>query len=147
MKNTKKRFFKFVKKTKQCWLWTGACSCGYGAFRFNGKNIKAHRFSWFIHNGMIPNAICVLHKCDVRSCVNPKHLFLGTYKDNTNDMVKKGRDRKALGSKNGKSKLTEMDIKRIRNDTRSRKEIAAQYSIALTYVSKIRKDKKLWRHI
>lgn len=77
-----------------CWLWIGACdSVGYGNFRIKNKSWKAHRFSWTIHNGIIPDGLFVLHKCDVRPCINPNHLFLGTHLDNMRDMHAKGRAR------------------------------------------------------
>src|SRR5947207_548479 len=80
-----------------CWIWTGARSLnGYGVMGMPHINRNAHRISWEIHRGIIPNKICVLHRCDTPSCVNPDHLFLGSLKDNTRDMVKKGRDKKAI---------------------------------------------------
>lgn len=90
------RFWSKVNKTPTCWLWIGAtCNFGYGKIGIGGrKNRKlkdSHRLSWEIHNGIIPLGLCVLHKCDVPSCVNPAHLFLGTKKDNAADAVQKGR--------------------------------------------------------
>ena len=78
-----------------CWLWTAANNGVYGTLRDNRENgfrsKFAHRFSWEIHNGEIPNGFLVLHKCDTPLCVNPEHLFLGTYQDNRLDAIKKGR--------------------------------------------------------
>jgi DNA-binding CsgD family transcriptional regulator len=74
-----------------CWLWTDSCmSGGYGAFGVYGKMYKAHRFAYKITYGD-PSELCVLHKCDVRSCVRPSHLFSGSVIDNIADMVGKGR--------------------------------------------------------
>jgi|SRR5882672_6025779 len=86
------KFLKKVNKTSSCWLWTGAIqSGGYGNFWYNSRIHKAHRVSYILFNGLIPSDLCVLHKCDVRNCVNPDHLFLGTYSDNNQDCHNKGR--------------------------------------------------------
>ena len=91
------RFNKYVDKTESCWNWIGnKQKDGYGNIRLNDKKILSHRASWLIHNGDIPLEMHVLHKCDNPPCVNPEHLFLGTRKDNMQDMVKKGRHVKNL---------------------------------------------------
>lgn len=80
----------------KCWLWNGACNWkGYGVTWWQKKFNRAHRVSWLITNGNIPNGLFVLHTCDVRNCVNPKHLFLGTHQDNMKDMTAKGRHAKS----------------------------------------------------
>ena len=92
-----KRFFdKIYKNPNGCWEWTGARLLkGYGVFsveKITGwGTIPAHRFSWILHNGIIPRGMCVLHKCDNPPCVNPEHLFLGTKNDNNKDMAIKKR--------------------------------------------------------
>jgi hypothetical protein len=89
-----------------CWIWAeGKWSDGYGQFGYSidkdtWKPIRAHRASWIIHRGAIPNDLWVLHKCDTPLCVNPEHLFLGTNQDNMDDMMAKGRG--TVGLKNGK---------------------------------------------
>jgi HNH endonuclease len=88
------RFLAKVNKstTNGCWLWVGAMSTnGYGHFSLNRKITGSHRAAWRLFNGSIPDGYQVCHKCDVRCCVNPGHLFLGTQKDNIQDMVAKGR--------------------------------------------------------
>lgn len=90
---TKQRFMSRVspEALTGCWLWTGAMQHGYGKIRVVMKDVRAHRASWEIHNGPIPDGMCVLHKCDTPLCVNPAHLFLGTQQENIADKQSKGR--------------------------------------------------------
>lgn len=75
-----------------CWLWTAVTNNhGYGVFWSEGKNLRAHRVSWELHNTTIPKQKSVLHKCDNTFCVNPEHLYLGTQKNNVDDMVNRKR--------------------------------------------------------
>jgi hypothetical protein len=117
-----------------CWLWlaTVGGDWGYGNIRKGrkGRHLPAHRVSWELHRGPIPDGMCVLHRCDVPSCVNPDHLYLGTNKDNTRDMNMKGR--------NGRTKLTIEQIRAIRADKRMGTVIARDYGISPPAVSKIR---------
>lgn len=87
------RFFAKVKKTDTCWLWTAnQTGTGYGAFNYRGRSsFKAHRASWILHYGEIPGKLLVCHHCDVKLCVRPDHLFLGTHSDNAQDCIRKGR--------------------------------------------------------
>lgn len=118
---TKKRFMKFVsipENLNDCWEWTGyKPSNGYGHFGINGRVFGAHRISFMLFIGEIPNNMLVCHSCDNPSCVNPHHLFLGTDKDNTQDMIKKNRRSHhtgATGENNGFHKLTEQKVYKIR---------------------------------
>lgn len=122
-----------------CWLWTGHIGeNGYGVISINGKAHKAHRVSYFMEYGRIDDRF-VLHHCDVRACVNPAHLFLGTPKDNSQDAVKKGRNAKLYGEHNGKSKLTRADVLAIRRMCRQsgvyQKTVAKQVGVSEATVS------------
>lgn len=97
----------------RCWVWTGKLTPkGYGQIVTHGRGNRPHRYSYEIHVGVIPTGLFVLHKCDNPSCVNPKHLFVGTHQDNQADKTEKGRQ--AKGSKNGWAVLTEVQVANIR---------------------------------
>jgi hypothetical protein len=132
-----------------CWLWTGSLMPkGYGflVVKRNKKmhTISAHRLSWQLHLGEIPAGLNVLHKCDVRCCVNPNHLFLGTSKDNTQDMINKGREGFSgpkpdmQGEKHFASKLTEEDVILIRGSSRSAAGIARNLGVSAGAVLSVR---------
>lgn len=148
----KERFEKFFTKSEGCWLWSGALSrSGYGWFRLSKKNgqISAHRFSYQIYNGEIPNGKIILHSCDNKACVNPSHLSIGTYKDNMQDMLRKGRNDPSRGSKNGHSKLKEKDIEEIRRQYKQGKtqiSIGRFFGVGQDSVSLI-VNKKTWAHV
>lgn len=109
------RFWNKVKKTKNCWWWTGTrLKKGYGQFRIGKKKMQAHRYSWELHKGKIPKDMFVCHTCDNHYCVNPKHLWLGSHSDNMKDMINKGRGVDNRGENNGQSKLTKKQIVKIR---------------------------------
>lgn len=94
--NLEARFWKKVVKLPDdgCWEWSGyLTSTGYGSIMQDYKNIKAHRLSWEIHYGLIPEGMLICHKCDNRKCVRPDHLFLGTFLLNHHDALSKGRNK------------------------------------------------------
>lgn len=114
------RFWRKIQKTDGCWLWIGSRGpSGYGLFGVatdSGRwaTNRAHRFSWEIHNGPIPPGMCVCHHCDNPPCVRPDHLFLGTHKDNSDDMIRKGRG--AFGEKHPRAILDWETVRRIRRE-------------------------------
>ena len=118
----RRRFWAKVVKGPGCWGWTGSVqSRGYAVISVSeerGDNRPAHRLSWELHYGSIPDGVFVLHHCDNRTCTRPDHLFLGTAKDNTADMFAKGRqgDTGLVGERNGRAKLTEDDVRTIRRE-------------------------------
>ena len=141
---------KYIPVTESgCWIWTASTKNGYGYIRLKGKNERAHRVSYELYVGPIPkgkgyHGTCVLHKCDVRSCVNPDHLFLGTNADNIADKEEKGRG--ARGETNGQSILLNDDVIAIRKSTETQRILAAKYKVSRESISSI-KTGRTWRHL
>lgn len=141
-------FWDRVEKGPDCWLWLGAKSTwGYGMIKIDGKMRHAHRLSWEIHNGPIPEGLMVCHHCDVRDCVNPKHLFLGTAADNVHDMDAKGRRGRGhrvrvthRGENHQAAKLSDAEFAAIQEALvtgEPKRAIARRFGISHTYVQKI----------
>ena len=125
-----------------CWVWTAATKqAGYGMIGFKTKLCLAHRLSWELHNGPIPNGLCVLHKCDNPPCVNPNHLFLGSRKDNNLDKIKKGRSPNLKGSNSGRAVLIESQILEIRELLKTdltQQEIGNLYGVSRSTIKEIK---------
>lgn len=152
-----------------CWIWLyGLTSEGYGTVRFRGRSRRAHRVSWVLHRGPIPNGAFVCHHCDNPICINPDHLFIGTAADNNKDRRRKGRDfalknptaasvmmkanaitnpNPPRGEKNGRAKLTRRvirSIKRMAANGKFQAEIAARYQVSQSCISLIVTGKR-WK--
>lgn len=155
------RFWKKIDKNgiqvshmpTRCWKWLGnKHPFGYGITSLNGKRISAHRKSYIIHIGPIPEGLLVLHKCDNPECCNPEHLFSGTHSDNSKDMVSKNRQRKNYdidGEKNPAAKLTTEQVLQIRElacQKVHQGQIADAFGVSLPLVEKII-ARKVWSHI
>lgn len=136
-----------------CWLWTASKrNKGYGAFAYtvNGHLVqdRAHRFSYVLHAGHIPDGLFVLHRCDVPRCCNPSHLFVGTNDENIRDMLSKGRH--ARGTDHHAAKMDEIKIRSLRADYAtgniSLSRLARKYGLALGNTHRI-VQRKAWKHV
>ena len=147
-RKTKDRFFNRIDLIPfhTCWEWSaGKNSAGYGAFYPKNKQILAHRYSYELHNGKIPDGHFVLHKCDNPSCVNPSHLIAGSQKDNLDDMDRKGR--RYSGESHHSSKMNKHSVNELRvaaNNGASVSDLSIKYGISQAQVYRI-KNKELWR--
>lgn len=127
------------KTVGDCWEWQGeALTCGYGRIRVGRRKKLAHRFSYELFRGPIPDGLFVCHHCDNRRCVNPDHLFLGTNADNMRDMVNKGRSTVLPGEDNPNAKLSAdeaREVIRLRSAGIDRKSVAERFGISKTMVT------------
>ena len=144
-----KDIWEFVDKKENCWIWIGGLNFdGYGVYSKNGITYRAHRYIWeLLNNEKIGNKIA-MHICDTPSCVNPKHLVLGTQADNIDDKTKK--NRQAKGEKCPSSILTKEQIIEIRSKYKYRvctyKMLANEYNVCADTIQKaVRKIN--WNHI
>ena len=146
------RFWSKIRKLgpDDCWEWqAGKNGTGYGWFHVTKRprrDVLAHRFSYELHFGTIPNGLYVCHKCDNRLCVNPAHFFLGTHEDNVRDMWKKGRGIGFAAAKPRPIKLNENAVREIRRATGTCREIGLKFGVAPGTVSLI-KLRKSWAHL
>lgn len=125
-----------------CWLWTSPPNRGgYGQITIPGtkKNITAHRLSYLIAYGNLPEELNVCHHCDTPACVNPMHLFLGTHKENVQNKLDKARfSGGGVGIKNGHAKLTEEEVYEIRAAKGTQKDIGKRYGLSQSAISLIK---------
>jgi len=161
--NVEDRFWSKVDRSGDCWLYVPGPSTRYGIFcpGHQGK-VSAHRFSYELAYGPIPLGMLVCHRCDVKRCVRPDHLFLGTSADNIHDMHAKGRGQRGdkhsarlrpetrpRGSAHGRARLTERDVTEIRAalalGTRGT-VLARRFCVTVSTISRINKG-HIWRHV
>lgn len=149
------RFWEKVQKGDGCWEWTASLQKerGYGQINIDRRPHVAHRISWTLTNGKIPDGMCVLHKCDNRKCVRPNHLFLGTNKDNTLDMLAKGRQANGCLITRGENvhtaSLTEAQIPEIRSAAaagETQRSIAKRYGVRQSAIWMII-HRRSWAHV
>jgi hypothetical protein len=132
-----------------CWMWTKATVYGYGQLYYEGRPQRAHRVSWRVFRGPIPDGLYVLHHCDRPGCLNPDHLFLGTANDNHTDMTRKGRARVASGSSSGRAKLTEPRVRAallLLADGIGVSQIARCLGVSIQTICAVR-DGQTWTHV
>lgn len=139
------RFWAAVEKLPSgCWVWTrSTVTSGYGSISVDGRGQRAHRVSWELHNGPIPNGMDVLHKCDNKPCVNPSHLYLGTDVENQRDINERGPKRTGgppKGERHFASKLTNAQacelVSRFRSGETQR-ALGREFGIGQSQVSRI----------
>ena len=148
--SAEERFWANVDRSGSCWLWVGARrGDGYGALNVRGRGgYGAHRFSYEIHHGPIPDGMVVMHTCDVPLCVNPAHLALGTHRQNAADSARKAR--RPRGSRNPQAKLTEGQVLDLRSRYAAggikQTQLAIEYGVSAALVSSII-TRRVWTHI
>jgi hypothetical protein len=140
-----------AENKKGCWEWTKSrTEFGYGHYCIGGKVLLAHRYAYLISNGEIPKGLSVLHRCDNPPCVNPKHLYAGTAKDNAQDRKNRNRQSSRVGNSNGRSKLNEDKVLTIRekfkNGERTQKELSLENNVTPSTIHSIIK-RRIWSHI
>jgi len=148
------RFFRQIEKTDSCWIWKGRLvGKGYGSIGLGGKGAKqvlAHRLSYEIHKGQIPEGMVIMHSCDNPRCVNPDHLEAGTQSQNIKDAFARMRKvqplKKAKGEECGAAKLTNEIVLGIRESKLSLKTLAELHGVSKSAIERIR-YRKTWRHI
>ncbi len=148
----KARFWAKVDRSADCWLWTAwKRTSGYGGFGLcTGLGVVAHRVSWVIANGEeVPVGMLVCHTCDVRACVNPAHLWIGTHMQNVEDMISKGRASYPIGEARPNSKLTPdcvREIRRLRGQGATYESIGARFGVGTSTIVHV-VMRRTWGHV
>lgn len=141
---------KHVIKKEGCWGWGRVLlSNKYAPMNLGNKMVPGHRVSWIIHKGPIPQGLWVLHKCDNPPCTNPDHLFLGRAKDNTQDMIKKGRKISPRGKDKKNTKLNiekAAEIKRLLKEGYSYKKLSMIFNVSQGTIQNI-SDGRTWKYV
>ncbi|MCW7540703.1 HNH endonuclease [Aquabacterium sp. A7-Y] len=145
------RFWEKVQRREddECWLWVGSIDTrGYGSIGADGGKplMRAHRVAYQLEVGPIPAGLVVCHRCDNRACVNPRHLFVATQRENVLDMIRKGRRHSSAGERSPFARLTAEQVLAIRGDSRPPKVIRAEYGISKTGLRSIQR-RKTWSHL
>lgn len=143
------KIFSKTKRVNGCWIFEGRTNRqGYGQVIHKGRHYLVHRLSWAHAKQLDPGKGLVLHRCDVPGCINPDHLFLGTARENTLDMLKKGRWKgpSLEGTKNPAAKLSEAQVKEIKRSSETTTNLARQYCVGRTTIKEIRAGVR-WRHV
>jgi hypothetical protein len=138
-----------VDAPDRCWNWIGKkCGAGYGGLWGGEKQLGAHRVSFLLHKGEIPNGMVVQHDCDNPSCVNPAHLTLGTHKTNSDDKIVKGRWKPSgtCGEQINNARLTEGDVRLIRTRGGTLAAVATEFGVSQGTIWNIRTG-RTWRHV
>jgi hypothetical protein len=119
---------------------------GYGLITFNHQSVLAHRASYMANVGPIPDGCVVMHTCDVKCCINPAHLRLGTQADNMRDMLRKGRSRYVKGEQTWAAKLSSENIREIRSSTERSAVLADRFGVSARSIRDVRLH-KTWKHV
>lgn len=139
----------FQTDTDECWPWLAMTRGGYGMLSVGGKMIGAHRFSYEYFVGLIPEGLDCLHRCDNPTCVNPGHLFVGTHKENMDDCHQKGRRRALKGEEHHNARLSEKDVKKIRElypRVLSFVVLSSRFKVTPEQISNV-VHRRAWQHI
>jgi hypothetical protein len=139
-----------IKPVGDCWEWQGQVMAnGYGVVFYDGRKRLAHRVMYELTHGPVDNGLFCCHRCDNPRCVNPKHIFLGTHKENMADMDSKGRRRAAKGERQHKAKLTDgevLEIRRLYAAGVTITEIARRFPVTPASIGAIVHG-RTWRHL